>query len=442
MKHACFGLLFFLIALFVLSTSASAQSTFLTLYSQPGDDFGGRPNPNGRAFNYGELDGSWQVLGRDFDGDGLAEDVLIFFVPTDTSVSFWRIRISTRGLGVNMSPGYYDMTSELGYPLLNVSRGFGCTRSSGTFTILDAKFDYSDRFHPAVVSFAAKFAFYCGGTGPAGLLGTVYYRSSAVDLGSGPVLISNSSSLPDWEVGQSSSLALPVEGGVPPYTWNLQSGSLPPGLSLASNGVLSGTPTQTGAYEFDVIVNDSVNIPTSNAHRAQAHLSLKVVDPPPLSIGDQVIPGGLKGQNFSYQLIAKGGAPPYKWSITGGQLPSGLNLDAVGKLSGIPTSAGTFNFTVQVTDDSSTSAQRSYVLKVVDPPRISKVKYKAGKGKLTISGDLFANDAKVYIDGNEIKLNSHDAESLSAKKVFLPSGDHEVRVVNPDGGIATAEFRT
>lgn len=442
MKHTRRGLTAAFFVLLACSTSASGQSTFLNLFSQPGDDFGGRPNPNGKTFSYGEFDGSWQVLGRSFDGDALAEDVLINFFPTDSSISRWTIHMSTKGLGVNMSPGYYDMTSSQGFPLLRVSTGFSCSFSSGTFTILDARFDYSVPFHPVVVSFAAKFAFYCGGTGTAGLLGTVYYRSSAIDLGSGPVQIPNSSSLPDWVIGRHSSLQLAVEGGVPPYTWNLQSGPLPSGLSLSSSGILSGTPTRTGTYVFDVIANDSVNIPTSNAHRAQAHLSLKVIDPPPLSIGTESVPNGMKGQNFNYQLIAKGGALPYTWGLLEGHLPSGLSLEADGKITGIPTELGSFAFAVQVADSSMAKVERNYVLKILNSPRINTVTYKAKKGKLTISGEMFDFGAKVFIDGNEIKLKSQDTDTLSAKKVFLESGNHEVRVVNPDGGTATFQLTT
>jgi Putative Ig domain len=440
MKHMRIGLTAVFFMLFIFSTSSSAQSTFLNLYSQPNDDFGGRPNPNGKAFNYGEFDGTWQFNCFDLDNDGLVDSVNLSFFPNSGSVGHWNIRMSTRGIGSNMSPGYYDMATELGFPRLSVANGMGCAFSSGTLTIIEATFDYSDRLRPVVSSLAVRFVYYCGGTGPAGLLGTLYYRSSAVDLGSGPVLISNSSSLPDWEVGQNSSLKLPVEGGVPPYTWNLQSGPLPSGLNLSSNGILSGTPTQTGNYEFDVIVNDSVNIPNSNAHRAQAHLFLKVIDPPPLSIGSESVPNGMKGQNFNYQLIAKGGASPYKWSLVGGHLPSGLSLEADGKISGIPTALGSFTFTVQVADSSSATVERNYVVKVINAPRIDKVTYKAKKGKLTISGEMFDGGVKVFIDGNEIKLKSQDTESLSAKKVFLESGNHEVRVVNQDGGTATVQL--
>jgi hypothetical protein len=52
-----------------------------------------------------------------------------------------------------------------------------------------------------------------------------------------------------------------ASGGVPPYTWSVTSGSLPPGLNLSSSGVLSGTPTTSNAnaYAFSLGVADSAS---------------------------------------------------------------------------------------------------------------------------------------------------------------------------------------
>ena len=53
-------------------------------------------------------------------------------------------------------------------------------------------------------------------------------------------------SLPTLTAGALFSQTLSSSGGLAPYTYALQSGVLPPGLSLTSGGVLSGTPTQIG----------------------------------------------------------------------------------------------------------------------------------------------------------------------------------------------------
>ena len=76
--------------------------------------------------------------------------------------------------------------------------------------------------------------------------------------GSLPLTISTST-LPNGTVGTAYSANLAASYGVPPYTWSLANGSgpLPPGLTLAANGVISGTPTTTATYPFTVQVTDS-----------------------------------------------------------------------------------------------------------------------------------------------------------------------------------------
>ncbi len=73
-----------------------------------------------------------------------------------------------------------------------------------------------------------------------------------------PVTITASSSLQSGATGNAYSLTLTASGGTAPYTWTVASGSsLPPGFSLSSSGVLSGTPTTAGSYSFTIQVTDS-----------------------------------------------------------------------------------------------------------------------------------------------------------------------------------------
>ena len=50
---------------------------------------------------------------------------------------------------------------------------------------------------------------------------------------------------------------LSASGGLAPYSWALVGGSLPPGLSLSSDGTISGTPTISGRYPVTFAVTDS-----------------------------------------------------------------------------------------------------------------------------------------------------------------------------------------
>jgi hypothetical protein len=92
--------------------------------------------------------------------------------------------------------------------------------------------------------------------------------SNGVNSGDGQVTISftvpklaiTTSSLPPATGGHSYSTTLAATGGVPPYSWSVTGGNLPPGLNLdSSTGVISGTPDQTGPYGFSVTVTDSEN---------------------------------------------------------------------------------------------------------------------------------------------------------------------------------------
>ena len=64
--------------------------------------------------------------------------------------------------------------------------------------------------------------------------------------------------LPPAELNTPYMATLEAVGGTPPYTWSLASGSLPPGLSLSSDGTITGTPTATGTFTFSLEVVDSL----------------------------------------------------------------------------------------------------------------------------------------------------------------------------------------
>jgi uncharacterized protein (TIGR03437 family) len=72
-----------------------------------------------------------------------------------------------------------------------------------------------------------------------------------------PLLITGPSSEPSGEVGFAySGTALTASGGLPPYTWSAT--SLPPGLTLAAIGAISGTPTTSGIWAPVFSVKDSL----------------------------------------------------------------------------------------------------------------------------------------------------------------------------------------
>jgi uncharacterized membrane protein len=80
-----------------------------------------------------------------------------------------------------------------------------------------------------------------------------------------------------------------------------------------------------------------------------------------LSITTSSLASGTVGTAYSQTLVASGGTTPYVWSLAAGSggLPAGLTLNSNGTISGTPSTAGTFNFTVQVNDSAQGTAQKA-----------------------------------------------------------------------------------
>jgi len=187
-----------------------------------------------------------------------------------------------------------------------------------------------------------------------------------------PALTITTASLPGATVGTSYSQTLDATGGVTPYTWSLASGSaLPAGLQLSTSGVISGTPTTTGSDQFSVDVTDSENPAVSDVASYTINVASAKTTTASLAITTTSVPGGTVGTSYSATLGATGGVAPYTWSLVAGSaLPAGLSLSAAGTISGTPTTVGSGQFSVQVTDSENPAVSdvATYTLNVVSAP--------------------------------------------------------------------------
>eukprot|EP01113_Clastostelium_recurvatum_P003861 TRINITY_DN11701_c0_g2_i1.p1 TRINITY_DN11701_c0_g2~~TRINITY_DN11701_c0_g2_i1.p1 ORF type:complete len:281 (+),score=49.13 TRINITY_DN11701_c0_g2_i1:416-1258(+) len=104
-----------------------------------------------------------------------------------------------------------------------------------------------------------------------------------------------------------------ASGGVSPYTYAITSGSLPSGLSLASDGTITGTPSSVGStFSFEVTATDATS------RTGAQSLSLEVVAPTitytsPSSASSSVV----AGSSLSVSFTCAGGTAPYSYTITG-----------------------------------------------------------------------------------------------------------------------------
>jgi hypothetical protein len=163
---------------------------------------------------------------------------------------------------------------------------------------------------------------------------------------------------PSGVVGNPYSHAFPASGGATPYTFSIISGSLPNGTTLnTSTGVVSGTPTTNGTFSFTIQVEDA----DSNT----ASVMCSIVIGTGLSISCGSPPSGSVGVPYTTTIPAAGGTPPYTFSITAGALPTGTSLaTSTGVISGTPTVAGLYTFTVQVEDSASATASVSCSIRI------------------------------------------------------------------------------
>ena len=182
-----------------------------------------------------------------------------------------------------------------------------------------------------------------------------------------PTVKITNTSVPNGTSGVPYSVSLMATGGAGGYFgWSLISGTLPLGLNVNDGtnftGILSGTPTQTGTFSFTVgLIDNSGYQPQRTYSITIVAATLQITTTSPL------VPATV-GVNYTNQLQGTGGTPPYTWTIALGSqpLPPNLNLGTNGVISGMPTSAGTNNFIVRITDHNSVTTTKLFTL-VVNP---------------------------------------------------------------------------
>ena len=180
--------------------------------------------------------------------------------------------------------------------------------------------------------------------------------------------ITTTSPLTNGTVDSPYSVMFEATGGSGSYSWSMYSCTLPDGLILSSDGLISGTPTTGGTFNFGVQVSDGVQA-------IYKDFELKIDSTAPVITTTSPLPDGIEGVSYSTTLEATGGdGQNYAWSLYSGTLPSGLNLsETTGVISGTPgavTEATTSHFRIKVVSGGQV-AFKDFNLTIRPAPEIS-----------------------------------------------------------------------
>lgn len=169
-----------------------------------------------------------------------------------------------------------------------------------------------------------------------------------------PVIDLQPSAVPAGTVGVAYAETLSASGGTAPYTFSISSGALPTGLTLATNGQITGTATAAGTATFTIVATDA------NAQTGSRSYTLTMAAPTLVLTPASGTLSASYDAPYTQALSTSGGIGPYSYAVTSGALPAGLALSG-NQISGTPTTPGSFTFTVASTDTGASGTGSPFV---------------------------------------------------------------------------------
>ncbi|HET7301498.1 MAG TPA: putative Ig domain-containing protein, partial [Oleiagrimonas sp.] len=242
--------------------------------------------------------------------------------------------------------------------------------------------------------------------------------------------------------------------GYAPFTYAMDSGSLPAGLSLSSSGVISGIPTGSATTTFSIESRDSSNgpAPLGGPYYASTYFTLTTQAPPPLTLSPTSLTAPQAGVSYSATVTASGGVAPYSYAVTSGALPTGLVLNAsTGAISGTSSVTGSYTFTITATDSNTTGAvtgSQAYSFTVTAPPPPT-VANKSVNTAYNTAANIDLTGSITGVDITAVTIGTpptHGTTSVSGETVtYTPSASFyggtdsfTYTATNPGGTSATA----
>ena len=277
------------------------------------------------------------------------------FAITPTSASFTASG-GSGALTVNVAQGC-SWTATTTAPWITIASG-GSGQASGTVSFVVAANTGAAR--TGVINIASQ---------------SITITQAGVGGGTGPISFVSTSPLPAATVGITYTNQLQIAGGTAPYNWSA-TGTFPPGLGLnPTNGFVSGVPTTAGTFAFTLTVFDVNGATVSQAFTMTVNPQ---GTPGQLTITTASLPNGGVGSTYQQSVSSSGACSsnPFSggvvtWALASGALPPGLNGAQAGSdfaISGVPTTPGTYNFSLRVSDTCGRSDTKAFSIVITQAP--------------------------------------------------------------------------
>jgi Ca2+-binding RTX toxin-like protein len=250
-----------------------------------------------------------------------------------------------------------------------------------------------------------------------------------------PPTVDATASLPDAARGQAYSQSLSAQG-VPTPTWTATGGSLPAGLNLSGAGVLSGTPTASGSFQFTAKATNALG-------SASQAVSLRVLQAPAITSLDSVTFNVAEAGTF---VVTATGYPAPVISLVSGSLPTGLTLvdngDGTATLSGTAGGPGGVRTIGLRAESDAGSVTQQLTLRVQVEPAFTSpttATFSRGQaGSFTVGTDGFPG-ATISVtngtlpDGLSLTSNGDGTATIAGTPTVAGTGSVELTATNVRG---------
>jgi large repetitive protein len=272
---------------------------------------------------------------------------------------------------------------------------------------------------------------------PATVAGQPFDRSFLIPLSTPPTITTEPA---DQVVGVNSNATFSVIGsaGMPPFGYQWFFNDV--GIGGATNSFLALTNVMLAAQgNYQVVITNAFGSVTSR-------VATLTVLCPVFSFSPGTLPAATRGvpfsQGISVSYSGQGPSDTILYGLAGGSLPAGLFIAADGTVSGIPTAAGSFNFTVAATNQFGCTGSRAYSLSVYVPPGVNPPPATSlvfGGSGFTLTMSATGSEPLAYqwrLNGNSI-FGANSSTFVVVHGTVTNAGNYDVVISNPYGSITS-----